>query len=86
LALAGNFVADPFLQHISDFKKIISGPFTIIPQKLKWFPLKVPRIMDLATGVIFVAVIIPLDFGLLEFLLQQLDVTFEEFLEIGFDA
>jgi hypothetical protein len=53
---------------------------------LKWFPLRVPWIMDLATGSVGVTVIITADFDFLEFLLQNLDVTFEEFLEIGFYA
>jgi len=74
-------VADPLLYHISDFKKIIPGPFTITPKMLKWFPLRVPWIMDLATGSVGVTVIITADFDFFEFLLQELDVTFEKFLE-----
>ena len=42
--------------------------------------------MDLATGSVGVTVIITADFDLLEFFLQELDVTFEEFLEIRFHA
>jgi len=74
-------VADPLLYHISDFKKIISGPFTITPEVLKWFPLRITRIMDLPTCTVGVAAIIPVDLDFLEFLLQELDVTFEKFLE-----
>ncbi len=48
---------------------------------LKWFPLGVPWIMDLATGSVGVTVIITADFDFFEFLLQELDVTFEKFLE-----
>ena len=40
--------------------------------------------MDLSTAV--VAVIIALDFYFLEFLFQELEVTFEELLKVGFDA
>ena len=48
---------------------------------LKWFPLRVPWIMDLATGSVGVTVIITADFDFFEFLLQELDVAFEKFLE-----
>ncbi len=53
---------------------------------LKWFPIWVPWIMDFSTGSVGVTVIITADFDFFEFLLQELDVTFEEFLEIGFHA
>ena len=45
---------------------------------LEWFPLRITRIMDLATIVIFVAVIIAVDFDLFEFFLQKLDVTLKK--------
>jgi hypothetical protein len=81
LALASNFVANPLLYHISDFKKIISGLFAIRPQIFEWFPIWILRVMDLATGSVGVTVIITADFDFFEFLLQELNVTFEEFLE-----
>ncbi len=49
---------------------------------LKWFPLRVPWIMDFPTGSVGVTVIIALDLDFFEFLLQELDVKFEELLEI----
>jgi hypothetical protein len=79
-------VAVSFKNHIPDFKKIVTGPFTIIPQMLEWFPLRVPWIMDLATGSVGVTVIITADFDFIKFLLQNLDVTFKEFLKIRFYA
>jgi hypothetical protein len=84
LTLASDFVTDPLLYHISDFKKIVTGSFTIVPQMLERFPIWVLRIMDLATYIIAVTVIIPMDFDLPEFLLQEVDVTFEELLESRF--
>jgi hypothetical protein len=53
---------------------------------LKGFPLRVLWIMDLATGSVGVTVIITADFDFFEFLLQELDVAFEEFLESQFYA
>jgi hypothetical protein len=41
--------------------------------------------MDLPANVVAVTVIIAMDFDLLEFLLQELKVTFEELLKIGFN-
>jgi hypothetical protein len=49
---------------------------------LKWLPIWILRIMDTATIKVAVAIIIPVDFDFLEFLLQELDISFEEFLEI----
>jgi len=40
--------------------------------------------MNLATGIILVTVIIAMDFDLLEFLLQELQVSAEKLMEIGF--
>ncbi len=52
---------------------------------LKWFPIWILGVMDLAAGLVGVTVIITADFDFLEFLLQEVDVTFEEFLETRFD-
>jgi hypothetical protein len=83
-AFAFNFVADPIKDHIPHFKKIIPRFFTIRPQVLPGFPFRVAWVMDLAAAVVAVTVIIPLDVDLFEFILQQLNVAFEEFLEIRF--
>jgi hypothetical protein len=74
-------VAVSFKNHIPDFKEIVTGSFTIIPEILKGFPFRIPWIMNLATGSVGVTVIISADFDLFEFLLQELDVAFEKFLE-----
>jgi hypothetical protein len=79
-------VADVLLYQISHFKKIVSSPFTIIPQMLKWFPIRILGIMNLATGIILVIAIIAVDLDLFEFLLQELQVSAEKLLEIGFYA
>jgi hypothetical protein len=79
-------VAVSFKNHIPDFKEIVTGSFTIIPKMLEWFPLRVPWIMNLATGSVYVTVIITVDFDFLEILLQERDVALEKFLEIGFYA
>ena len=52
----------------------------------KWFPIRILWIMDFPTGSVGVTVIIPADFDFFEFLLQELKVAFEKFLEIGFHA
>jgi hypothetical protein len=49
-------------------------------------PCRVPRIMDLATGIILVTAIIAVDFYFFKFLFKEICETFEKFLKVGFYA
>ena len=53
---------------------------------MKWFPIWVLRVMNLATRSVGVTVIITADFDFLEFFLQNLKVALKKSLEIGFHA
>ena len=49
-------------------------------------PRRVPRVMGLSAAIVAVTAIIALDLDLLEFLLQELQVSAEKLMEIGFYA
>jgi hypothetical protein len=59
-------MTDSLKYDIPDHIKIITSPFTIIPEQPEWFPVGISPIMGFPAGICRVAEIVPDVFNLLE--------------------
>ncbi len=70
------FSAKPLKDNIPCHKKIKSGPLTIIPQKLEWFPIGISLVMGLSAGIIAVTVmVVSVMLDLFEICFQNLGIS-----------